>query len=552
MELNFGRIPLPWEYLSWKYLLPAIVVLVPLYIIAHDFFTWLHMPRGPLPLPFVGNRLEFPKSRPWFQFQEWSRIYGSIFTLWLGRTPMLVISDPYIAVDLMEKRSNKYSSRPRFVAMGELLWDGASMLVQPYGKAWSARRKLLHQALTPSALKLYKPTQEAEASRLCWHLLNSPDRYDKHIDRFTASVVFSIAYGHRIDSLDAQIVRQRLRFMEYLGKLNVPGAYMVESFPIMKYIPDILAPWKRDIKANGREQAQANMELVETVKSDIRQAEREGTKASPSLCKLILEVKEKEGIPLSDRDFAFVPGSLFGAGSDTTSSTLCSTILALITHPATLQAAHAELDSVVGSSRSPSPADEESLPYLRALCKEVLRWRPVAILGGMPHATSEDDEYQGYQIPKGTRIMGLTWAINMDDKYYPEPNLFEPLRFLDTRPPSYLPNTTEMEKKMARLKGYPHPSKTGQSSFGWGRRICPGEALSGNTLFIALSKMLWAFDFLPVEGKVYDTLDYTNNINTHPHYFPCQIVPRSQEHKDVLRGDFKNAETYLQRFPAFE
>lgn len=126
---------------------------IPLVILLSDIWKWLRMPPGPTPLPFIGNKL--PNSKPWIQFQEWSKIYGPIFTIWVGRRPMLVISDPNIAVDLMEKRSNKYSSRPRFVVMGEM-YQGGSVLVQPYGKEWSVRRKLLHRALTPAALRTYK------------------------------------------------------------------------------------------------------------------------------------------------------------------------------------------------------------------------------------------------------------------------------------------------------------------------------------------------------------------------------------------------------------
>ena len=534
------------------YLALAVLVAIPLAIIVTDFTTWLRLPPGPIPLPFVGNRYSLPKRKPWLQFEAWSKTYGSIFTLWIGRQPTLVVSDPSITVDLLEKRSNKYSSRPRTVAMGELLWDHASMLTQPYGKEWSKRRRLLHQALTPSALKLYKPTQSAEAARLCGFLLDEPERYEKHIERFTASIVFTIAYGHRIDSLDAHVIKERLHYMHYSASLNVPGAYAVETFPILKHVPDALAPWKREIKLNGRMQAQSNIDLVNVVEKDIADAEAKGVEPPPSLTKLLLETKAREGIALSERDFSFVPGSLFGAGADTTASTLCSAILALVTTPHTLTAAHAELDAVVGSDRSPTFEDEKGLPYISALCKEALRWRPVAVLGGTPHASSEPDVYNGWHIPAGTTVLGNSWAINRNEKYYPDSDRFEPLRFLDaTTPPSYLPDTAAAEKTMQQLKGEPHPSRTGHSSFGWGRRICPGEGLAENSLFIALAKLLWAFDFLPVQGRTYDTYDYTEGFNVRPRPFPCRIVARSKGHEDVMRREMKEAEEYLERFLAF-
>ncbi|CAG5186013.1 uncharacterized protein ALTATR162_LOCUS11468 [Alternaria atra] len=523
----------------------SLVLAIPLATLLHDVWVWLRMPPGPIPLPFLGNKLQLPKSKPWIQFQEWSKTYGSIFTIWIGRKPTIVISDPNIAVELMEKRSTKYSSRPRMVAMGEILWDNASILVQPYGKEWSVRRKLLHQALTPKALRLYKPVQTAEASRLCQQLLDSPANWEKLLERFTSSIVFCVAYGHRIDSLNANVIHQRFKFMHVAASLNVPGKYLVESFPVLKHVPDALAPWKAVIKARGREEAAVNMALVDVVRSDLARAKSQGDDIPDSLCKLLLELREKEHIPLSDRDFSYIPASLFGAGSDTTASTLCTAFLALVTHPETLHAAHHELDTIVGADRSPTFEDEANLPYIRALVKEVLRWRPVAVLGGTPHASTEDDRYEGYYIPSGTTVLGNSWAINLNEDYYPNPHHFNPTRFLDEA-------LAERFKAPTPLTGKPHPAKAGHSSFGWGRRICPGANLAENSLYIALAKILWAFDIRPKEGVKYDTFAYTEGFNIRPQKFECEIKVRSEAHKQVLMGDLKEAESVLDKFTPFQ
>ena len=79
--------------------------------------------------------------------------------------------------------------------MGEIYWDMANTLVQPYGKHWSIRRKLLHTALTPRALKGYQSVQTAQASRLCYQLLAAPQDWEELLDRFTSSIVFSVSYG---------------------------------------------------------------------------------------------------------------------------------------------------------------------------------------------------------------------------------------------------------------------------------------------------------------------------------------------------------------------
>src|SRR6478735_9589068 len=108
---------IPSGIFSW-YTLTAILILPVLFILLNDAIQKRRMPPGPPSLPLIGTKL--PTSKPWLQFQEWAQTYGPIFTIWVGRRPTLVISDPHVAVEIMEKRSNKYSSRPRFVVMGEI------------------------------------------------------------------------------------------------------------------------------------------------------------------------------------------------------------------------------------------------------------------------------------------------------------------------------------------------------------------------------------------------------------------------------------------------
>jgi cytochrome P450 len=518
-------------------------------IVLHDVYLWSRLPPGPLPLPFIGNRFDIPKTKPWLQFEQWSRTYGPIFTIWIGRKPTLIISDPQVAVDLMEKRSAKYSSRPRMVVMGEVYNENSSILTQPYGKDWSIRRKLLHQALSPKALELYKPTQEAEAARLCYALRENSWDWERELERFTSSVVFSVAYGHRIDSLDARVIADRFRFMRNMASLNVPGRYLAETFPLLAKLPTALAPWKREVRAMGDEEAQANMALLKMVKNDIATAkERGASEALPnSLCKLLLELREGEHVPLSERHFSYIPASLFGAGSDTTASTLCSAFLALVTHPDILTMAQKELDTVVGSEQMPTFANKPDLPYIRALCKEVLRWRPVAVLGGTPHASTENDTYKSFHIPSGTTILGNSWAINLNPEYYPQPHVFDPVRFL---------TDTDLGALGIHAQPYSgarsHPSRSGHSSFGWGRRICPGADLASNSLFIALAKLLWAYEILPSEGVTYDTFAYTEGFNIRPRKFECVIRVRSSWHREIVEKEQAASLEWLEGFAPFE
>ena len=98
--------------------------------------------------------------------------------------------------------------------------------------------------------------------------------------------------------------------------------------------------------------------------------------------------------------------------------TMLSVFTAMTLHPEVLEKAHAELDAVVGHSRLPDFNDEESLVYVNAIIKEAMRWH-TALPFSLPHATTADDEFQGYFIPAGTTLLANTWCVSAFRSHYP-------------------------------------------------------------------------------------------------------------------------------------
>lgn len=89
---------------------------------------------------------------------------------------------------------------------------------------------------------------------------------------------------------------------------------------------------------------------------------------------------------------------------DTTISTLMAFALAMVSYPDVQRRAQAEINSVIGKDRLPTFEDRASLPYVESILRETLGWQPIGPLG-IPHATSSDDIYDGYFIPKGTTVI---------------------------------------------------------------------------------------------------------------------------------------------------
>lgn len=77
-------------------------------------------------------------------------------------------------------------------------------------------------------------------------------------------------------------------------------------------------------------------------------------------------------------------------------------------YPDVQRQAQSELDRVIGQTRLPGFDDRDSLPYINALLKELTRWHVVAPTA-IPHSALEDDEYNGYYIPKGSMIIPNLW-----------------------------------------------------------------------------------------------------------------------------------------------
>jgi hypothetical protein len=96
--------------------------------------------------------------------------------------------------------------------------------------------------------------------------------------------------------------------------------------------------------------------------------------------------------------------------------------LAMALHPNIMRKVQHDLDAVTGRVRLPTFEDRERLPFVDAVCREVLRWQPVTPLGeptdghssgkyleifivAVPHATTEDNVYDGFFIPKGVYLV---------------------------------------------------------------------------------------------------------------------------------------------------
>lgn len=354
------------------------------------------------------------------------------------------------------------------------LGAGQSNLVNMYTwtpeqrERWRVQRKLMHHAVGIQSVRKYRSFQNDESRVIAYDLVRSPGDYVKHFERYATSVVSIIGFGRRVESKEDPIITEVIAVMQLAAELNVPGKtfpMLMETFPWLARFPNAIAPWKYGL---GKKRSFSFFYALAH-----EAAHKPGH--DDSFVKHLFA--EKDRYDLREEEIAALAGNLFGAGSDTSSSTLVTFVLACCAFPETLAPAWEELDRVVGPHRSPHFDDEANLPYVRAFVKEVFRWRSVAIIGGQPHSPTQDDSYNGWLIPKGTWIQGNVWAIHHNEREFPEPDRFNPKRYLSGDP-----------------SNRPFPGERGYMTFGWGRRVCSGQALAEQGTWVTIARLLWGFN----------------------------------------------------------
>ncbi|KAK3986818.1 putative cytochrome P450 17A1 [Cladorrhinum sp. PSN332] len=469
-------------------------------------------------------------SKPWLWFRTLHKDLSSdVIYLQLGPTPTILLGSAQAAWDLLERRGAIYSSRPRFIMGQELLSNNMRGLMAGYNDFWRRWRKLLHGGFMARQSEKYRWIQGLESQVLMGDLLRDPAGFRVHLERYAASVIVMVTYGRRVvDVRRDRVVEMNREAMERLTLVNIPGKYAVERYPALKYVPAVFAPWKREVLEQRKKDIAMYTLLMEDVKS------RSAKGAIPD-CFATHLLDEQKGLGMSDLEVAYASGTPFGAGIETSAGTLASFLLACVKFGHQfLPRALAELDQVVGRDRLPDFDDLPRLEYINAIVSESLRWRPVAVLGGTPHATTADDWYKGMFIPKGSTVIASLWSIHLNEKDFPDPHTFKPERFLD--------------------KKREYPGTTGHSAFGWGRRICPGMHLAQSSVTINVARMIWAFDIKPARdenGKdvEVDIFAFTDGFNSVPLPFQCDIKPRSKKHAEIVTRQSRSAN---ERMKAYE
>ena len=252
----------------------------------------------------------------------------------------------------------------------------------------------------------YAAMQAAAREDVAIWPLQRPFRLQERMQAMTLNVILRAVFG-----LEAGARRDRLRVL--LARLLELNTTIATTLPQLRIELGGLTPWGRLMRCTS----QVDRALYEEIA-----LRRKGPARSGDVLSLLLEARDADGNPMSDRELRDQLLTMLVAGHETTATALAWTFERLLRHQRALARTRTEL------------ADGETA-YLDAVIKETLRLRPTVPITArkltVPH------EVDGNVYPAGTVLMPCIYLLHRDPTIYDAPDEFRPERFLEAPPPPY-------------------------------------------------------------------------------------------------------------------
>jgi cytochrome P450 len=394
--------------------------------------------------------------------------YGEMVTLHMGSQTWILLNSDRVVGELIAKRGKITNERPLMPVASDLVSNGKRTVIRREAE-WREGRRVMHQLLSGSNLKVYATMQEIESVDLLRLYLCQPDRWYAHNFRYATSVLHRVVMGYPLEKTKDELDEYQKVTMEFVSTIN---RSIVDFFPWLSNLPRFLQPWRKYWADMGSFHRAVFQKWWEPVKA--------GVKNGSAPASFVRDVLLHPDVRFAgdDEEAMYLATSVMAAGGDNTRMTLNTFIMAMISRPEAHKRAQEEVDRVCtegDSLRLPQMSDLHEMPYIAAMIKEVLRWRPTVPVVP-PHQLTEDLEFDGYSIPSGTSFMINSIALSEE---FDSPDEFRPERWIDGSEANATANFW---------------------GFGGGRRICVGWKVAQQALFVAFSRLVYCFNLTSVSN----------------------------------------------------
>ncbi|MDB9375785.1 cytochrome P450 [Nodularia sphaerocarpa] len=448
-------------------------------------------PPGPSALPFVST-LPFLSNYLHIELNKLAKTYGNIYQLRAGRRNFVVLNDLETIKQALVKQKDSFNGRADFEIYR--LPPQRYFMEQKSGEPWKRHHSIfgqvMHTLIVDKAdmIENWVLEEAADLADVFIKTDGQPFDTDVYMLRATLSFIQRLVFGKRGSINDPQedpdfvgtaySVKKLNKGAKCLTKVQIspllwqPIVFLSCLKPLLGFL--LSAPLLERYLGKNIEQHKNSFDP-----DNLRDVTDGLLKASSELTE-----SDLNELGLSEKDI--VKGSLMqfiGAGTALPNVMVRWALLYMIAYPEFQAEIHKELDEVVGREQQPSLEHRSKLPFTAAFLNEVFRHSSATSLPAFVYATTTDTNLEGYFIPNNTPCLVNYYALTRDERYWEDPEQFNPYRFLD-----------ENGKLRNDLTDKFYP-------FGMGSRRCIGEYLGRMMIFLFFTNLMQKCQFEKVSGQ---------------------------------------------------